>query len=354
MKSTTLLFSDLATGGSSHKEYRAHLLKQGNNYVVTFEYGRQGGTLIAGTKTPKPVSLEDAERIYEALVREKLSKGYVGAEASSKAAAKSVPNSAGRTKYPVELLDEITRAEAEALVKDSQYIMQVKLNGHRRQIEKTKDGFIGYNKKGEPVPIPAELVKSLNVMKLKTFFIDGELVGDRYYAFDILNANGKDLKTQPYRERWSILDSYAPGFVPDTWQSTAQKQAGLAMLLKNRAEGAVFKLCSATYRAGRGTGRKFKFVKTCTCRILALATKGHDNASLGLLKDGNWINVGGASMIGKDKNIRVGSLVEVRFLYFTGSRLYQPRIERIREDQTEKDCGFSQLKHAYQEGVEAA
>lgn len=45
-------------------------------YTVTFANGRRGSTLREGTKTPAPVTIEKAEKIYRDLVARKRAKGY--------------------------------------------------------------------------------------------------------------------------------------------------------------------------------------------------------------------------------------------------------------------------------------
>jgi len=358
MKATILYYNDLATGGSSDKTYQIQVTKNGSGYIVQFQFGRRGGTLQSGVKTNEPVPLEEAERVYEKLVREKMSKGYVGAEAGTAAPLAPVepPANSTRTQFPVELLEEITREEAEALVKDDRYILQTKLDGHRRQIEKTKaSNFVGYNKKGETVALPAELVESLKAIALDSFFIDGEIIGDKYYAFDIFFADGTNIKTMPYEKRWLLLDEKAPEFTVDTWLSTTQKQAALALLLKKRAEGVCFKCKDAPYRAGRnGQHKKFKFLKSASCKVIGMGHKGHNSATLALLDEGKWREVGRVSLNGKDSRIRIGSILEITFLYVgAGGRLFQPRVKEMRTDIAESECVFSQLKKAFKEGIAA-
>jgi predicted DNA-binding WGR domain protein len=62
--------------GTSDKEYHIQLNPEGSGYVVNFQFGRRGGPLNEGTKTPKPVSLDEADKIYEKLLKEKTKKGY--------------------------------------------------------------------------------------------------------------------------------------------------------------------------------------------------------------------------------------------------------------------------------------
>jgi len=45
-------------------------------YDVTYEYGRRGGELKRGVKNEKPVTLEEANIIYDKLLKEKTKKGY--------------------------------------------------------------------------------------------------------------------------------------------------------------------------------------------------------------------------------------------------------------------------------------
>src|SRR4051795_4879560 len=62
--------------GASDKVYRAAVEPSGPGYVVTFAFGRRGGTLQTGTKTPVPVGYDEARAVFDRLVREKAAKGY--------------------------------------------------------------------------------------------------------------------------------------------------------------------------------------------------------------------------------------------------------------------------------------
>lgn len=75
MKNISLYFKE----GSSDKEYHVQMVKSGKGVVVNFQYGRVGNALQSGTKTPVPVSEEEAEKVYDKLVKEKMRKGYAEA-----------------------------------------------------------------------------------------------------------------------------------------------------------------------------------------------------------------------------------------------------------------------------------
>lgn len=63
--------------GNSNKVYEIDLCLQSTDlYLVNFRYGRAGSTLKEGTKTPKPVDLDQAHILFDKLVAEKKGKGY--------------------------------------------------------------------------------------------------------------------------------------------------------------------------------------------------------------------------------------------------------------------------------------
>lgn len=65
------------TQGKSDKVYEVDLCEVGGQFIVNFRYGRRGGKLKEGSKTPKPVARDKAETIFNKLVSDKSKKGYV-------------------------------------------------------------------------------------------------------------------------------------------------------------------------------------------------------------------------------------------------------------------------------------
>ena len=87
VKQSILYFKE----GNSDKVYEIDLCDVGNDkYVVNFRYGRRNAKLKEGSKTPVPVSLADAEKIFGELEDEKISKGYTASESGDS----SIPTSA--------------------------------------------------------------------------------------------------------------------------------------------------------------------------------------------------------------------------------------------------------------------
>ena len=93
IKQTTLHYQD----NRSDKIYEVELLSAGDNgYIVNFRYGRRGANLKEGTKTPNPVSLPQAEKLFDKLVQEKTKKGYQDITATAEPSA--MPQSAATDK----------------------------------------------------------------------------------------------------------------------------------------------------------------------------------------------------------------------------------------------------------------
>ena len=72
VKSVSLFYQE----GSSDKVYHIQLEETKGGHVVMFQYGRRNSTLKPGTKTDTPISLAEADKIYEKLLHEKTAKGY--------------------------------------------------------------------------------------------------------------------------------------------------------------------------------------------------------------------------------------------------------------------------------------
>lgn len=130
--------------------------------------------------------------------------------------------------------------------------------------------------------------------------------------------------------------------------SSDQKFTLMAEIRSSGAEGFMAKHINGKYESGERVrhGLKFKSVKTADLVVTATSKSPH-SATLAAYQrdeDGNLelVTVGGASLIGKGP-IRPGDVVEVSYLYWTGLRLYQPRIVGRRADKRELDCFVDQF-----------
>jgi hypothetical protein len=384
--SIVLRYSDLAQGGTSHKEYRIHIVRQGNGYVVNYENGRIDGPMIGhGTKTPTPVSYESARIIAERLQAEKeRDPGYTVVDVpvlpslNPKPAPKPISVPPQGALPPCELLVEIkTEAEAERLLSDNRYYMQQKRDGRFLRVIKRDGEIFGLNKKNDRTAVPAKFLADLKRLDLESFDIAGENEGDFFPVWDALDLGGPLTKI-PNISRFeklllalgSIEPRHAVYPVP-TWFATSTKTPAFRQLKKDRAEGVAFKRADALYHAGEGPHRKFKWTATASCIVTAIHVKkvgtkpgcykpdpGKSNAAVALLNgSGKLVPVGEVSTIGRD-DIKVGDIVEIRYLYATeASQLTQPRMIEcggayVRTDVKRERCTLSQLK--YKQDVEVA
>ena len=338
----------------SDKVYHLQVEQAKGGYVVNFQFGRRGSTLQTGSKTPKPVTLDEALKIQARILREKLGKGYQVTNGAAQAAPVQPADSApARTDYPAELLTEIPESQASSLLRDDRYWLQEKRDGQRRQIAKWDGQLTGYNRKGTTVPLPAALAQELATLE-PDFILDGEIEGDQFIAFDLLDLPGFLAAGLPYATRFEALTRLLKGLrlasMVATWTTTKDKVRGAAMLHDARAEGLVFKLTSAPYSPGRnGQHYKHKFVKTCTAKVLRVGDKARQSVAVGLLEKGKWVDVGTVSTIGKPAT-QVGDLIEIRYLYATKARrLYQAIYIGKRDDLDASACTIEQL--SYKQGV---
>jgi len=339
---------------NSDKEYHLKVEKSGSGYLVNFQYGRRGGTLTPGSKTETVVDLETAERIFDRLYQEKFNKGYRPAQDGKPPANNWITNIVGsalRTPFPVEKLEEISAEVAQAYISNPKYWAQIKCDGHFCQIQKRADGsFLRFNKLGGLVPgFPAEVVADLRKLKAKTFFLAGELIGNKLVCENLLELNGKDLSKRSYADRYTeleglILSNARHVTIVTTWKGAEEKVNAVKMLRERRAEGVVFKLASAPYRSGNsGQHRKFKFVKTASVIVVRKGDKGHNSATIGLNDSGKLREVGHVSLNGKP-HVEVGEVIEAAYLYASeGHRLVQARMIGKRDDVQPSECSITQI-----------
>ena len=62
--------------GPFGSEYHAAVEPRAEGFIVTFAIYRRGGNLTAGSKTPNPLPLDAATKVFDKLVASKLAKGF--------------------------------------------------------------------------------------------------------------------------------------------------------------------------------------------------------------------------------------------------------------------------------------
>ena len=72
VRSTSLYFCE----GPFGSEYHAAVEPSADGFIVTFAVCRRGGNLTVGSKTPSPLPLAAATRVFDNLVSSRLAQGY--------------------------------------------------------------------------------------------------------------------------------------------------------------------------------------------------------------------------------------------------------------------------------------
>jgi bifunctional non-homologous end joining protein LigD len=343
---TTLYYKD----GSSDKVYSCEIQELNDKCTVNFAYGRRGSTMQTGTKTNKPVSREEAEKIYNKLIREKTAKGYTpgedGAKYTNTEFAKQVSG------VEVQTLNFIEKDEVQRLIFDDRYCAQEKFDGERMTLSKKNGTVTAGNKLGLQRGFPTCLEETLEYDT--HIVLDGEIVGEIYHVFDLLEFEDRDLRDWSYESRLAALegeelDESGLGIVTvETAYTSKDKKALFDRLKKEGREGIVFKLLSAKYTSGRpasgGSQLKFKIYATASCRVSGVNQKR--SVKLAVLDLGKWIEIGNVT-IPPNRDIPVDDqIVEVRYLYaYKGGSLFQPAYIGLRNDVALNECTIDQLKY---------
>lgn len=344
--------------GASDKVYHVKLEPKGDGFTVDITYGRRGSTLNTGTKTREPVEYDQAKRIYDKLVRSKLAKGYSPGENST---PYQHSDKAGRfTGVQPQLLNPIDEAEVSRLIDDDAWCLQEKFDGRRMLIRKAGSVITLINRRGLIVDAPDNIVRETHDLP-GDFLLDGECLGETYRAFDLLEANGQDIRPQGYRSRLvemlNLLGSAQhPSIgIVDTAFDSVSKLRALKELQAAEKEGVVLKRLVAPYTAGRpnngGDQLKHKFYATLSAVVAKQNTQR--SVEIRLFSDMGWVAAGNVTIPPNRDVPEVGEIVEVRYLYaFPKSGiLYQPVFLNRRRDVTVDECVVGQLKFKPEESA---
>lgn len=349
------------TSGRHNKTYRVQMIKQGDGWLVNTQHGPIGGALKAGTKTPSPVPYAKAVKAFDSLVKSKVQKsGYEimcrGQDAEQGEPVASItPITRERVDVKVMLLNPIAPQDADPLLDDPAWCVEVKHDGERRLIVIDQDDAYGVNRTGYKVPLAPAIRQAALAAPLRgRTVLDGEDMGDHVVVFDVLMLDGQDLTHLPLRRRLSYRDAVRariPGLRYTLTATSAQdKRAMLLTAQSTQQEGVVLKRLDAPHEAGRpnsgGPALKWKFYESASCRVATInPTKRSVGVELFDGGTGQWHEAGNVTIPANHEVPSVFDIVEVRYLYARrGGALYQPVYLGQRTDLAETDCQLSQLK----------
>ena len=320
--------------GSSDKVYQTGIEQSGDGYLVNFAFGRRGSTLTTGTKTAKPVSLEQAKKIYDKLVSEKTAKGYTPGEAGTPYQHTDKADRA--TGIIPQLLNPIDEDEASVYIASEEWWAQEKFDGRRVMIRRAGDKITGSNRQGLLIDVSEQLAGHARTIGGDQWLLDGEAIGDAFYAFDLLECDDADLRAKPYRERFDALSKIvgasraAPIRGVETAMTTPAKQAMLNRLgdQKLAKASSLNGIKPPTRRRAEACQHrawiKLNFTATASC-IVAGVTRNKRSVALELFDGQSRVGVGNVTIPSNFDIPAAGAIVEIRYLYaYPGGSLYQP------------------------------
>jgi ATP-dependent DNA ligase len=262
---------------------------------------------------------------------------------------------------------ELEVGRADALIEDDHYVVEQKFDGtraiavidasHVRYLH-AGGGILKHTAATQHLPkITAELMTLLDG-RPGEIVLDGEIITGtgEYHVFDAIrvSVSGVTVTTEHdgfYLRRASLEALFdvklknGPVHLVRQAKTTAEKRDLLTAVLDAGGEGVMVKHIDGMYEPGQRVGHvlKVKFVKSADV-VVTSWQRGHNtgSAKFAAYKDGVLTEVGGCSLIGKPE-VEEGSVIEVNYLYFTGTSLYQPRLVRVREDKPATDCTWDQF-----------
>ena len=342
--------------------YIAALVEREGLWVVTYQNARIGATLPAPKDKTPALPYESAKKVYDKLVAEKMRGGYkpdegdAGASPSVSAAASAIAER--ESGLLPQLLNEVEEGGVVRLLDDDGWGAEEKFDGKRMLLRYGSDGLSAINRKGLVCGAAAAFVAAAVALgeRAGEFVIDGEAVGEVFYAFDLLVGPGGDLRALPFRERRVALMNLLASGPPTGGRivlsglavNSLEKRELYHRLGRDGREGIVFKRLDAPYVAGRpnrgGDQLKSKFYATAT--FVVARQNPRRSVALELLDgEGRAVAVGNVTIPANFRIPEVGACVEVRYLYaFTGGSVYQPVYLGLRDDIDRCDCRMSQLK----------
>ena len=339
--------------GASDKEYVAMIEPKGNLFVVNFAYGRRNSTLQTGTKTSSPVDYASARRIFDKLVKEKTGKGYTpGPNGTPYQHSDKARQTSG---IMPQLLQPMDETHVERFINNTTHCAQEKYDGRRVIIQKQEVACHGINKKGLIIGLASPVLHDAREIP-GTFVMDGESIGDMFYAFDLLELNGDDLRPLPYNSRFlALMNLLASAQHPhiqlaETAFKPQEKRWLLERLKKEKREGIVFKKFDAEYVPGKpccGCGHQLKCKFYATASFIVGRINDKRSVMLQLYSGGVKFNSGNCTIPINKQIPQVGAIVEVKYLYsFKESGcVYQPVYLGERDDIDPDECTVDQLKY---------
>lgn len=344
----------------SDKEYHLQLVEKDGAYVVNYQNGKRGGTLAEGTKTPAPVDYATAKKAYDKKVKEQLGKGYTPGDQAQAYVGTTLEERF--TGIVPQLLNSMPEDEVEAKLKDPNWILEEKHDGHRRMLRhETAESTLSINRKGLATGMPEEIAKAFAPLAaFAPLTVDGEMMGASHVIFDVLEMQGVDLRSLSLEKRLEKREELAVALlvangknsavgVTYTARTESEKRTLWSWLKANNAEGGVFKRLDSAYVAGRpnsgGNQLKVKFTASATVIVDKVHATKRSVSVYTLDAAGKKVKRGNVTIPVNQDIPGSEDLIEVCYLYaYQGGSLFQPVYRGKRDDIDRDACTCAQLQ----------
>ncbi len=193
------------------------------------------------------------------------------------------------------------------------------------------------------------------------FVLDGELIGNTYWIFDLPLAGTMINPSSPYSERRNTLDElfrlWQPehcSLLPIARTQIDKLQLSLDVIAAG-GEGLICNEIDAPYLSGKRSKHmlKHKLVKQADCVVIDKGREGKDNLTLALWDDKVLREIVDVSALtGDGPRCSIGDVVTINYLGWNGHRLTQAVRPCLRHDKAPAECTIDQVQLSGQEIIQ--
>lgn len=262
-----------------------------------------------------------------------------------------------------QLLTPIDEQDAGKYIANPLWCAQEKMDGKHIILKKVGDKLTISNKQGLETTIP-EVTKATFLERFSNLDVtlDGELIGNKFYVFDLLEISGQqrlfsdfNYRIHNYKIRYDMIKEILPQpvnnllFAVPAYFTAAEKESFFTLMQVQGKEGVVFKKIDVPFTEGRpetgGDMVKCKFWATLSAIVDTQDTGKSSFITYVFDEKGQKVNMGRCSALGKVMP-QPGEIVELKYLYVgAGGKLIQQNLIGIRDDVDPSECTTKQLKY---------
>lgn len=258
------------------------------------------------------------------------------------------------------LAKNATMEDLERYVQDGAWFIEQKLDGHRVMVEVVNGEVSVLNRAGTrymhrfPEAIKREFAARFPVGVIT---LDGELVGDVFWVFDLMVVSHQ-VMDHPFINRrltleqlFNLWNPEGVRLVPCAKDAVAKREL-VQRIAESGGEGVMVKRTMGLYNQGRSNDvLKVKYTKTAEVIVSEVGYEGKDAVRIALWHGDEVVHAGSVNMIhhpGVLSRLEPGRVIEIKYLYGhqgdDGFRFVQGIFLRERPDKDPMECTTSQMR----------